>query len=141
MTRQMRPKPPLTLNPESAPDTTFTAQYRHVSDVGRGDWLRLVSVQGIATVHELWLSQTIQLAQQTMVYVYRPQSGPSQSINRWNTKEREFPAWRGPLLDGEPRDFTDQEIYDAMTYVLNRCAAEVAAEGDVEIRRKTGSSS
>lgn len=117
----------LRLNPESAPDTSYTSTVAAIAD-GSVDAFRLVRVQGVATLHTLWYFNTTGL----MVYVEGPEGGPSPWFEQWFEVERDLPAWKPPA-DGRT---SEQAMYDASAYVLNQAFRQVAAEMDMAVKTR-----
>lgn len=87
-----------------------------VPDPGYG-WMRAVSAQGVARLHEVYVNEDGSVA----VYVVRPEGGPMNALQRWSTAEHEFPAWN--LLDD---DIKDASRWDAPRFIQG-CAAELWA--------------
>lgn len=119
-------KTPIRVASDTRPDTSYNASHAGIMEaVEDGYALRLTEVQGVSTTHSIYVYYQTGL----LVYVYAPQSGSMESMWQWNTKVRDFPAWKPPA-DGR---VSEQAQYGAMLYALNEATREIAAELDTEV--------
>lgn len=113
------------------PDTTFTISLDDLWEGTRtADWLRLMSVQGVACRHELWTQMTTD-QQVPLLYVIVVEGGTYQGISRYNAEQHEWSAWT--LVWPSDGDVDRRMTYvatmeSAHRYVLSQALAEVRGE-------------
>jgi hypothetical protein len=111
----------------ASPDHSLTTSYHALrTEVVGGDGFEAARFQGVAATHTLFVDHERGL----MIYAHAPDGGPSMGLRNWARSEHGFPAWKIRAEDGYP---TEQELYDAILWVLEQSTREVALETDTEV--------
>lgn len=100
-----------------------TTQTIAPADLNSNGWYRSISVAGVATTHEIWVSESGDRA----VYLVAPAGGPMNAITLWSRTERPLPAWSfGEVWTDIEKRLTEQEL--AENYAIRAARNEVRTE-------------
>jgi len=109
------------------PTTVTRAYAQFAADEDAGKILRILSVRGVATIHELYL----EIDGSQLYYIVSPDGGPAGALAAWAHRPSEFLAWEVPAYPDKQGMMETQRL--AAEYVLREALDEVAREYDLPV--------